>query len=401
MIRIRDTLAGEPVYFGMPESREDLREVANFILNNPWLAFDTESTGINCYKRGWRLRTAQWGTRDRAFVVPSGARSFIQWAFRQGNHLIGHNGPHDIRSIDQYLGYETGIKMAGETSIPARLYDSRGKDEGGTGHRLEDLAKAYVDREAAKWEKALKAAFSEIQIPIPGEIFKSGPRKGKQKTRKAKVSEGYGLIPLKHPAYIAYAGSDCCNTFRLWEYFQPVVQDQLELYRFDKEVAQACDQLQRRAMLVDVNYTERLNDAYAKRAFHLHTTAWEEFGCENIQSGDQVAATLIRLRVKLTQKTDSGKWKTDAELLRKIAKHPNTPQEAVRFIRTVLGAKQIEKRRAAYTEHILDERDWDDRVHPSINPNAARTTRMSVSGPALQQLPTKDREEDVLDSADN
>lgn len=396
MIRLVDTLAGDTVHFALAQSKEDLREVGRFILSNPWLAFDTESTGINCYKRGWKLRTAQWGNRDCAYVVPGRYRSFIGWAFRQAVRLIGHNGPHDIRSIDQWLGYNTGVVMEGETYIPSHHYDSRGKDEGGTGHGLKELSVAHVDPQADKWEKNLKIAFKEILIPIKGEVYKSGPRKGTQKFRKAKVSEGYGLIPLEHPAYIAYAASDCCNTFRVWEWEQPIVRQNVELYRFDKKVAQRCDELQRRGMLSDVDYTTRLSDAYAKRAHQLRTRAWE-FGCENIQSGDQVAATLIRLRVKLTQKTDSGKWKTDAELLRKIAKSDSTPPKAKEFIRIVLGAKQVEKRRETYTEHILDERDWDDRVHPGINSLAARTTRMSVGGPALQQLPTQDREEDVND----
>jgi DNA polymerase I len=394
MIRISDELAGEEVRFHLAQSKEDLHEVARFILNNPWLACDTESTGVNCYKRGWKLRTAQWGNRSNAYVVPASNRSFIGWVFRQGNKLIGHNGPHDIRSIDVHLGYETGRVMEGETHIPAHHSDSRGRDEGGTGHGLKELAVAHVDRNSDKWEKALKAAFKDIQIPIKGEIFKSGPRKGMQKTRKAKVSEGYSLIPLEHPAYIAYAASDCCLTYRVWQKYQPVVREFHELYKFDKRVQQACDKLQRRAMLADVDYTTRLSEAYAKKAYKLRAIAWE-YGCENIQSGTQIADTLIELGVKLFAKTDTGKWKTDAELLRKIAKRKNVSQDAKHFIRTVLAAKQIEKRREAYTEHILDERDWDDCVHPSINHLAARTTRMSVSGPAVQQLPTKDTEEDL------
>lgn len=395
MIRIRDTLAGEEVRFALAQTKEDLREIARFILANQWLAFDTESTGINCYKRGWRLRTAQWGNANTAFVVPAKYRSFISWAFKQQIHLIGHNGPHDIRSVDTHLGYETGVVMEGETYIPSHHQDSRGRDEGGTGHGLKELSVAHVDRNADRWEKALKAAFKEIQIPILGEVFKSGPRKGMQKTRKAKISEGYGLIPLEHPAYIAYAASDCCNNFRLWRHYQPVVREFHELYRFDKEVQHNLDLLQRRAMLADVDYTVRLSEAYEKKSYRLRTIAWDEFECSNIQSGDQIANTLIMLGVKLRIKTKSGKFKTDAELLRKIAKHPNTPPEATRFIRVVLGAKQIEKRKAAYADHILDERDWDDRVHPSINGLAARTTRMSVSGPAFQQLPTKDSEQDL------
>jgi len=66
------------------------------------------------------------------------------------------------------------------------------------------------------------------------------------------------------------------------------------------------------------------------------------------------------------------------------------------FVRAVLLAKQLEKRKAAYTDHMLLEMDEQGRVHPAINALAARTSRMSVSGPPLQQLPTKNREDEEI-----
>lgn len=395
MIRINETIAGERVRFYCAESRRDLLRVRDFLLENEWVGFDTEATGVNPYKRGWKLRTAQWANGYESYVVPARYRGFISWAFKQGNKYIGHNGPHDIRCVDEHLGHETGVVMEGETHIPSHHLDPRNRDEGGVGHGLKELMVAHVDRQADRWEKALKAAFKEILIPIPGEVYKSGKRKGTQKYRKAKVSEGYGLIDLYHPAYVAYAASDPLGTFRLWQKFQPVVRENIELYRFDKKVQSVLDRLQRRAMLLDVDYTTRLSEAYAKRSHRLRTAAWAEYECENIQSGPQVAETLIGLGAKLTEKTDSGQWKTDAELLRKIYDDPKSNVDVKKFIHYVLGAKQVEKRRENYTEAMLRERDWDDRVHPAINGLAARTTRMSVSNPAYQQLPTKDHEDEL------
>lgn len=397
MILINDSIAGERVRFYCAESKRDLFRVADFLLQNEWVGFDTEATGINPYKRGWKLRTAQWANDYESYVIPARFRGFISWAFKQRNKYVGHNGPHDIRCVDVHLGYETGIVMEGETHIPSHHKDPRNRDEGGVGHGLKELMVAHVDPKADRWEKALKVAFREILIPIPGQVYKSGKRKGTQKYRKAKVSEGYGMIDLYHPAYIAYAASDPLGTIRLWRKFQPVVQDNLELYRFDKRVQSALDRLQRRAMLTDVDYTTRLSEAYDKRAHAMRLKAWE-YGCDNIQSGPQVAEVLIELGAKLTEKTDTGKWKTNAELLRKIMADPKSNVDVRNFIHYVLAAKQVEKRRESYTEAMLRERDWDDRVHPSINGLAARTTRMSVSNPAYQQLPTKDHEEDEMDN---
>lgn len=401
MIRIDDTLAGAPIQINFPKSKKDLREVRDFIGDSVYLGMDTESTGINCYRRGWKLRTVQYGNGTNSYVIPARFRNLIAWAARRSRRdgvlkLIGHNGPHDARCVDAWLGYESGIQFAAETYIPSHHADSRSREEGGIGHGLKELGAAHVDRDAGRWEKALKEAFKEIQIPIPGEVFKSGPRKGLPKTRKAKVSEGYGLIPLEHPAYIAYAGTDPIINWHVFHHFQPVMREFYDLYQFDKRVQLATDRLQRRGIRLDVPYTEKLSRSYERRASSLRADV-AAFGCDNINSGDQVAQTLLDLNVKLRKKTDSGKWATDGELLRKIQKHSETPRDAKEFIRLVLLIKQIEKRKSAYTDQMLSERSDAGRVHTSINSLAARTSRMSASKPGFQQLPTKDREDEFLD----
>jgi DNA polymerase-1 len=403
MIRLTDTLGGDKIYFDIAENKRDLYEVRDFIKAHHALGLDTEASWANCYRPGWKLRTWQCGNATQAYVVPAHYRKFIWWAMGNGMGRLGesdtqwiaHNGPHDIRSIDYWLGRRTRVICA-DTYIPSHHLDSRNRDEGGVGHALKELSIAHIDRQAGKWEKALKEEFKKILIPIEGEVYKSGPRKGTQKFRKAKLVEGWDLIPLWNLIYLAYAAADPILTYRLWGILQPVIREFYDLYKFDLEVQEGYSELQRRAMKLDVDYTERLSQAYEKRSHRLRTRAWE-LGCENIQSGDQIAATLINLGVKLRSKTDSGKWKTDAELLRKLAKDSRTPVLAKNFIRVVLGAKQVEKRRASYTEAMLRERDSNDRVHPGIKPLAARTTRSSVVSPAFQQLPTKDREDEVDD----
>lgn len=395
MIRIRDTLAGDRVYFHCAQSKQDLYEVRDFVCANEVLGIDTESTGINCYRPSWRLRTVQVGNWQHSYVVPARFYRFIEWLMKDPPYLIGHNGPHDIRSIDAFLGYETGVVCEGETYIPGHYADARNQSEGGIGHGLKEQAMSLVDREAGKWEKRLKEAFKEITVPIEGEVYKSGPRKGLQKVRKIKLSEGWELIDLYHPAYVAYAAADPLLTYRVWHKRRAVVEQYKRLYQFDHAVQQACDTLQRRAMPLDVGYTQRLSRAYQCNAQRKMRDA-ATYGCDNIQSSDQVAETLIRLGAKLTHKTESGKWSTKAEILRKIAKNPYTNAKVKDFINTVLVAKQLGKRREAYTEQMLREMDDRGRIHPSINSMAARTTRMSVSGPPLQQLPTRDTEDELM-----
>ena len=390
-----DTLRGKPILFGYARGIEDLGEVAQFCRMHKGrvLGIDTESTGLNCYHPDWLLRTVQIGNANRAYVVPARFTEFIKWVMRRDIKWLGHNGTHDIRCIDAHLGYETGVECAGETYIPSHHFDSRNAQEGGISHGLKEQAIAYVDPEAGKWEEDLKRVFKTIEIPVPGEVYKSGPRRGSQKVRKARLDEGWGLIDPEHPAYIKYAAADPILTYHLWHHYKSVVQGNVKLYRFDKRVQWAADRLQRRAIKLDVDYTTRLSAAYTREANKRILTI-KHFGCENYNSGQQVAATLERLGVRLTEQTPTGQLKTSDDVLRSVLTDPTVPPEAAKFIQSVLVAKQMLKRRESYAEAMLGERDTADRIHPSINILGARTARMSVSKPALQQLPTKDRDDE-------
>lgn len=394
MLRIRDNVAGEPVVFNYVNHRADLNEVAEFVRSRQALGIDTESTGLNPYVPGWELRTTQVGDDSYSFVVPARERNreFIAWLMRRDIKWIGHNGPHDIRCIDQYLGYETDVVCAGETYIPAHHMDSRNQQEGGTGHGLKELSIAYIDRTAGKWEVELKRVFKTIEVPMPGQVYKSGKRKGQPRVRKARLAEGWALIDPTHPAYIAYAASDPLLTYRLWCYLQPWVREFYDLYKFDLGVQIAGDRLTRRAMRLDVEYTTKVGDAFTRKAERMMAIA-RGYGCNNIHSGAQIATTLINLGAQLTERTPTGAFKTDDFVLRKLLGYDG-PSDVSSFIRSVLVAKQLLKRRAAYTEAMLREMDNNGRIHPSINTMGARTTRMSVSRPALQQLPTKDRDDE-------
>ena len=395
MKTVKDELAGEPIWFHYANEKDDARAVLTFArkYGGRALAMDTESTGINCYAIGWQLRTFQFGNGNRSFIIPARRKRLINEVFANcGVQWIGHNGPHDVRSIDQHLGYETGVICPWETYIPAHHADSRKQDEGGTGHGLKELAIAKVDPNAGKWEVKLKAKFKTIMVPMPGEVYKSGPRKGTPKFRKAKLSEGWGLIDPEDPDYLAYAGADPILTYRLRHYYLPVLREFRELYRFDHAVQNACDRLQRRAIRLDVAYTTKYRSALESKAAKLSGIILDEYGCRNIYSGKQIADTLTELGARLRERTKTGQYKTDDKVMQwQLA---NGSPDVQRFVRMVLTAKRLTKRADAYADAMLRERDSRGRVHPSINSLAARTARMSISGPALQQLPTKENEEE-------
>lgn len=400
MIRIADSLAGQRIRFHCVESSRDLFEVRDFIRDHRWLGFDTESTGLNCYRPGWALRTAQWGNKFDSYVIPAQWRKFIAWSMRQPTKLIGHNLTHDIRCIDQYLGYETNV-TGYETYIPAHHVDSRGKEEGGSGHGLKELVTFLIDRDAGKWDARRKEAFKEIMIRIPGEFYKSGEKKGQPKYRKARLEEGWSLIDPMHPTMIAYAAADPLLTYWLWGKEQHLFKQFRSLYEFDHRVDLALDRLQRRGIPLDIPYTKRLSRAYTRKAEQMMNRAREEYRCANIQSTDQVADASIKLGAKLYEQTPTGKWKMDGGILRGLLDDPYSNAKIKDFIHCVLVAKQLIKRRKSYTESMLREMDINGRVHTNLNGLGARTSRMSAKQPPVQQLPTKDHEDEIEWQAEN
>lgn len=267
--------------------------------------------------------------------------------------------------------------------------------EGGINHGLKEQAIARIDGSAGKWEVALKAAFKDILIPVPGEFYKSASKYGKKgdpKLRKARLSEGWDLIALDHPAYIAYAGADPILTFRLWQDSRETIQSSEELYRFDLRIQEIGDRLQRRGIRLDQNYTMRYRAALDKKASRYSARA-AALGCDNIYSPPQLASALLALNAVLRERTEKGSLKTDDKVLRAVISADPSSQ-AAQLARVVLIAKRVSKRREAYADGLLRGVDANGRVHPSIKTLAARTSRMSVSDPPLQQLPTKESELD-------
>ena len=388
-----DTLGHDPIVFHYCDKPQDAKVLRTFLRRNHLLGLDTESTGLNCYRPDWKLRAVQVGNADTAFIIPAWQVTLIELIVAYTGRWVMHNAPHDIRCIDRHLGYDTGMRCSRETHILSHYRDSRNKEEGGIGHGLKELAVCLVSPDAGKWEKELNVEFKKIRVPVKGEFYKSGQKRGQQKTRIITLAEGWGLIDPTNPAYIKYAGADPVLTFRLWPILFPYLTN-TELYQRDLRLQRYMDVLYRRAMLIDVAYTEDLDQQYAKE-HAVYAAKAKAYGCANVESGAQIANVLVNLGATLTDKTKKGAWQTTSAVLRALA--ARSGGKVADFIHVVLTAKQLSKRRAAYTQNFLLERDVNDRVHPSVNILGARTARMSVSNPALQQLPTKDNSDDLAE----
>ncbi|MFJ3588626.1 DNA polymerase [Streptomyces sp. NPDC090231] len=380
------TIDGDETMTRVPETAADLDEFRRWVerkaQSGEIVGGDTETTGLDTFSPTYRLRTVQLGDARDAYVLQVDGNPVMQeaarWALRALKRLVFHFAPFDLLVIDQHLGVpleELGPKVI-DSKIVAHLYDSRPSHEGGYGLRLKELCAKDVDPSAPDTQEDLTKVFHSI---------------GETK------STGWAAIDINHPTYLAYAGLDAILVSRLL----PVLEERLrtvgvtqQLVDFEHRVMLVCAKMERRGMLVDQPYVTALVGRLEEEAA-LHAGRAKQYGITSVNSPRQVADALVGMGETLTERTDSGALKVDKSVLLDLADLdeqwlPRGARKANPLADAVLHSKRAGKWRTSYGVAMRDGVDANGRLHPKINSLQARTARMSISNPPLQQLPSGD-----------
>lgn len=379
MIEMRHDLAGSTCYINFPESRADLDGFEAFLSGGDRvLGLDSETSDLDVYAPGHSLRLVQFGNDLEAWVLRADMfADEIRRALRQSRMFVVHNASFDLAVIDRHLGVriEEMADRVLDTRVLAHLLDPRDQSEGGTGLGLKALSSIYVDRDAPDTAGDLTAVFRSMGLT---------------------KDTGWANIPIDHETYVRYAGLDPILAVRLLREIGPLVRDLGldKLSKFEHHLQALLAIMQRKGMLVDVDYVERL-----KAELHVEAEQFAgiaaQYGVTNPNSTRQVADALIAMGETLDETTPSGATKVDKSVLLALADmsmqwEPLEVREANPLADAILRSKRAEKWATAYAQAFLDLKDADDRLHPFIGGLQARTARMSISRPPLQQLPSGD-----------
>jgi DNA polymerase-1 len=265
----------------------------------------------------------QFGTRNDAYVLrveldPIFLRTAAN-ALRRANRLIIHNAPFDWLVCDRHVpdvSLETLAKKTTDTRIHAHLIDPRGVEEGGIGTKLKPLAAHYIDPGAPDTQDGLMSVFHSH---------------GRTK------NTGWDIPELIHnPTYLAYAGGDCILVSELLPVLEARTQamgTRPTLIEYEHELARIGTAMTLPGLVVDRDYAEALDKRLAEEYEHQVAIA-AEFGVDNVNSTDQVAAQLIASGVPLVEKTDKGAWKVDKTVLNQggaARPHQTTPASCCRL----------------------------------------------------------------------
>lgn len=188
-----------------------------------------------------------------------------------------------------------------------------------------------------------------------------------------------------------YANADVWNCFLAFtnEYPRLEAEGLVDLYNNEMELMVALYSMERYGMRIDESYEAPLKEALQQMCDEAEQAIYDEAGSIfNINSTKQLYEVLMKLGVdsRLIGQTDKGNPKLDKNALATLAEVHN-----VSIVQKILEFRKCDKLLTTYAVGIYDQRDSMNRVHGSINQTEATTGRMSITKPALQTLPKRDK----------
>lgn len=321
----------------------------------PYIAVDTETTGLGKYT-GDRVRLCQIGDARTGWAIPwedwGGVAKEIlsEW----GGRVLMHNATFDMAFLHTWISWG----QVDDTRTLAWLHDPTRPTA------LKNLSDRYVDPRASALQSQLDDAM------------------GEQKWT-------WATVPVAFQPYWAYGALDTVLTSQIWEYLQHQGAGRFDkAYQLELGVLPVLQRMEARGAAVDVEYASARKIEFLERVDQWKAWAEEAHGV-SLTANQQVVSRMQELGVDLWKQTPKGAWSMDKEVIEELLVHPT---EAVRHL--ALAKQEVGrllKLSSAYLDHFVND-SVDGMIHGSINPLGARTSRMSISQPSLQNLPRANKE---------
>lgn len=270
-------------------------------------------------------------------------------------------------------------KIAHNTKFDMHMLANAGLDLKGKIHDTVVLAKlANENRNSFTMQNLVKF--------IKGRVIKFESMVDAYK-KQHKIND-YRFIPRQ--LMTQYANADVFNCYLEFITEYPILeQDELiELYEAELELMIALWQKERVGMKTSDEYEKPLKDELQQLTDEAEKAIYDEAGkIFNVNSTKQLYNVLIELGVNRDWIgfTDKGNPSLNKKTLEKLS------DKGVSIVQKILEYRKYEKLLNTYAKGIYSQRDCVGKVHGNINQTEATTGRMSITKPALQTLPKKDK----------
>ena len=321
------------------------------------IAFDSETTGLDVRAPDFHVRLVQFGDGQESWVIPfANWRGVIEEFFRRfDGTLIAHNAVYDIEAL-RSEGIDVPWKLTKDSMVACRLAESD-KPAG-----LKPAAARHIAGGAALAQQDLAQAM-------------------------AKNGWGWDTIPIDYPLYVKYAALDPVLTFRLWEV--PLIQRKgfrAPTFQMDMALLEICSMMSSNGMRVDIDYCNIEAAKLRSLTSQIKDQIDEVYGI-SIGSNAELGQWLIGQGANVTERTEKGQVSVAKDSLQGLMIDPASNPHVLYVCEQVLRYRGAEKIQSSYLTNFINMADDGGFLHPQFNTLAARTSRMSVTRPALQTLP--------------
>jgi len=299
----------------------------------------------------------------------------------RGKTIVMHNAKYDLAVLYQE-GWDLSNERVLDTAVLTRLIS---EDEYNYG--LKELGFKYVDNKAKQEEHELKKFLAQMKRDYTKALKEAGVAATEDQVTAEIVDDNgdivmepsYGAIPAEVIA--PYAQKDVVLTEGLYDIFYPRVESRglLSLLDLEVKLTRVLFEMERDGARLDRVHVRNQIIELSQHARELERQSEEMVGFAfNMNAAAGVGKAFKSLGYVSHKKTPKGKesWAADA-----LAEIDHPLGDIIRDYRTVT------KLVSSYYENFIELCDDDGNLHANFSQSGAKTGRMSVRQPSLQNIP--------------
>ena len=332
------------------------------------IAIDTETGELPGGKREdalspWhgQLRLVQVGDGLTGWSLPWDEWSgvFYEAMDKFDGPVVCHNIAFEARWFDIKSRWKIPWERAHDTMIMAHIINPLGSGA------LKPLSALYVDGKAVAMQESLDQGLIENGWT-------------------------WGTVPTNYEPYWVYGALDTVLTMRLWDQFYQKCGPQgsyNRAYELEMATRKIVTRMELNGARIDLNYSKKKFDELIQYSDSVKNWASTTYNGVSITSNIQLVRLLEGLGADITETTPSGAKSASKDQLQLLMINGNN--DVKNLAENVLKQRKADKLANTYFSNFM-EKSIDGIVHPSVKTLGARTSRMSITDPALQTLPKGD-----------
>lgn len=343
------------------DSIDELKFLVGKIMEQEYVAFDTETEGLNSLETNLVGISFSW-SENKGYYIPFNS-SFLKIddilnelkPFFESIHIkkVGHNLKFDMNVLFKYN--ITVEQPLFDTMVAHYLINPDMR------HNLNSLSESYLN-------------YSPISIESL--IGKKG--KNQLSMKDISVEE-----------ITNYACEDADLSLRLKNIFDKELESN-QVQKIFKEIEipmiSVLNEMETQGVKIDTQYLNKLEKEFEAELSILKEGIFEKCGLEfNLNSPKQLGDVLFdKLKlVSKPKKTKTGQYSTSEEVLSELANDHD-------IIKQILDWRSLDKLQNTYVKSLPNEVSViTDRIHSNFNQTVTSTGRLSSNNPNLQNIPIR------------